>query len=96
MPDGSAIVYRVVDSEGDQETAEYYSVAISHTDGLIRPSPPELLFTMDPELYLNDFDIAADGGRFLFLRTTIAADSTTQPTLVTNWFTELKGLVATP
>jgi Tol biopolymer transport system component len=93
MPDGSKIVYK----DGDEET--YYSVTISETNGSIRPSPPELLFTLDPEKYSNatpDYDIAADGKRFLFTRTVGVADSTTQPTLVTNWFSELKELVAAP
>jgi hypothetical protein len=93
MPDGSKIVYK----DGDEET--YYSVTISETNGSIRPSPPELLFTLDPEKYSNatpDYDIAADGKRFLFTRTMGVADSTPQPTLVVNWFTELKELVAAP
>ncbi len=71
-------------------------MAISQTDGSIRPSPPERLFILDPETYSNGYDIAADGKRFLFRRTMGVADSTPQPTLVTNWFTEFKELVAAP
>jgi Tol biopolymer transport system component len=89
MPDGSKIVY----TDRDEET--YYSVAIFQTDGSIRPSSPELLFTLDPEKYSNRYDIAGDGKRFLLGRRAVL-DSTPQPMLVVNWFTELKELVAAP
>ncbi len=84
-PDGSEIIYV------DRTERKYYSVSVAAEDGMLRAQLPELILQLDDGGYWPDFDLSTDGKRFLFSRTGQAnVDSSHEPTLVVNWFEELR------
>ena len=84
-PAGLEIIYV------DYTERKYYSVSVAVEDGMLRAQLPELILQLDEGGYSLEFDLSTDGKRFLFRRTGQAvADSSLEPTLVVNWFKELR------
>jgi len=86
---GNEIVY--LDAHGQMMAV---SVGQTGTDELDF-SRPELLFDsgLGPDALDRDWDVSADGQRFLFLDAETRTDRTLELTLVQNWVDELKRLV---
>ncbi|MBI1825174.1 MAG: PD40 domain-containing protein [Planctomycetes bacterium] len=81
-PDGNEIIYRV-----DQKIM---AVSLSVQGDEIHASNPHMLFELKGNAYMGPFDVAADG-RFLFYRPAgEITNQSQQPTVVVNWFEELK------
>jgi WD40 repeat protein len=84
-PDGSEIIYV------DDTNSKYYSVSVAVQDGTFRAQLPELIFQMKKDEYSLAYDLSNDGKRFLFRRAGQAnVDSSRDPTLIVNWFKELR------
>jgi len=87
-PDGKEILYR---TDGGLS-----AVSVSVQDDTIRAQTPHQLFELKGARYSNMYDIAPDGNRFLFYRTAgETKEQSQQPTVVVNWFEELKAMVPT-
>ncbi len=80
----------------DAEQLIMHSVKFT-VDGMVfSPLAPETVFTLaDRKRYDNNFDISADGKRFLFVTETegTAKRVRREPTIVLNWTKELEALV---
>ncbi len=88
-PDGTELFYANNDSE-------YYSVTIEMKDNAVIPSTPKLMFKLPVNEYSKTFNVAPDGQRFLFERTTDAVgDQNDHPIVVVNWFRELREKMST-
>jgi Tol biopolymer transport system component len=88
-PDGTELFYT-------NSSGEFYSVSIDVKDGVLSPGGPKLMFELRDSSYAERFDVAPDGQRFLISRTQDSKTSGRQhPTLVVNWFAELKQKMAT-
>ncbi len=82
-PDGAEIFYR---GEG-----KLMAVAVSVQDDVFRAQNPRQLFELKGSGYSFSYDVAPDGNRFLFQRAAgEAKEQSLQPTVVVNWFEELK------
>jgi len=87
-PDGTELFY--TDGAG-----KYYSVAIDTTDGVLTPSAPTLMFELPDALYSDLYNVAPNGQRFLFRRFQGGEpDKRRHPTVVVNWFAELRDKMA--
>ncbi|MDO8631282.1 MAG: hypothetical protein Q7R41_12390, partial [Phycisphaerales bacterium] len=85
-PDGTEIFYR--------NDAKIMAVSVSVQDDTLHASNPRLLFELKGNAYSGPLDVAPDGNRFLFYRTAgEAKEQSQQPTVVVNWFEELKAKV---
>ena len=83
-PDGTELFYT-------NDDAEFYSVAIELRDGVLKPGSPELMFDLPDDTYSRGFDVAPDGQRFLLSRLQDSdARGRRTPTVVVNWFAELR------
>jgi len=82
-PDGTEIFYR---SEG-----KFMAVSVSLQEDTFRAQNPRLLFEIKGAAYNGPHDVASDGNRFLFFRTAGEGQEVSQqPTVVVNWFEEIK------
>ena len=89
LPDGAELFY--ADGAGN-----FYSVAIDAKDGALTPSSPKLMFRLPDALYSDWYNVAPDGQRFLFRRSQGGeTDKRRHPTVVVNWFAELREKMAT-
>jgi len=87
-PEGTEIFYRNED--------KIMAVSVSVQDDTLRAQNPHLLFEVKGNAYSGPFDVAPDGNRFLFYRTAgEAKEQSQQPTVVVNWFEELKAKAPT-
>ncbi len=76
--------------------SEYYSVAITVQDDVLIPGTPKLMFKLQDAAYSDFFDVAPDGQRFLFgMLPEKNGGMRIQPTVVVNWFKELREKMAT-
>ncbi|MCH7884508.1 MAG: protein kinase [Planctomycetes bacterium] len=88
-PDGTELFYT-------NDGSEFYSVAIEVKDDVLIPGIPKLLFKLSDNEYSDHFDVAPDGQRFLFSRLPgNEGDERIHPTVVVNWFKELREKMAT-
>jgi serine/threonine-protein kinase len=88
-PDGKEIFYR--------DEGKIMAVSVSVQDDTLRAQNPHLLFELKGSSYAGPFDVAPDGNRILFYRTAgEAKEQSQQPTVVVNWFEELKAKVPVP
>ncbi len=73
----------------------YYSVAIPVKDDVLIPGTPKLMFTLPDNEYSPLYDVAPDGQRFLFARSSdVVGDEQNHPIVVVNWFKELREKMA--
>jgi len=87
-PDGKEVCYR--------NDTQFMAVSVSAQDEGFRAQNPRLLFELKGGNYSFSYDMAPDGNRFLFHRTAgEAKEQSQQPTVVVNWFEELKAKVPT-
>ncbi len=87
-PDGTEIFYRSED--------KVMAVSVSVQEDTFRAQNPRLLFEVKGTQCLGPYDVAPDGNRFLFYRTVSEAkEQSQQPTVVVNWFEELKAKAPT-
>ena len=87
-PDGKEIFYR--------DEGKIMTVAVSVQDDTLRAQNPRLLFEFNANAYFGPYDVALDGNRFLFHRpASEAKEQSQQPTVVVNWFEELKAKAPT-
>ena len=87
-PDGNELFYT-------NGSGEYYSVAIAVKDDVLIPGTPKLMFTLPIGEYSETLEVAPDGQRFLFSKTPgNEGDGQNHPTVVVNWFAELKEKMA--
>ena len=82
-PDGTEILYR--------DEGKIMAVSVLVQENTLRAQNPRLLFEVNAGAYSGPHDVAADGNRFLFYRPAgEAKEQSQQPTVVVNWFDELK------
>ena len=82
-PDGKEIFY--------SEDGKIMAVAVALQEDTIRAQNPRLLFAVKGSIYNGPLGVSADGNRFLFIRPAgELAPQSQQPTVVVNWFEELK------
>lgn len=82
-PDGKEIFYRDED--------KILAVSVSVQEDTLRAQNPRQLFEVKGDAYAGPFDVAPDGNRFLFYRPAgDVKEQSQQPTVVVNWFEELK------
>ncbi len=87
-PDGTELFYT-------NFSGAYYSVAIAVKDDVLIPGTPKLMFKLLDDEYSEFFDVAPDGQRFLFARSSdIVGDQRSHPIVVVNWFKELREKMA--
>jgi len=87
-PDGKEIFYR--------DEGKIMAVPVSVQDDTFRAQNPHQLFELKGSGYSFTFDVAPDGNRFLFYRPAgEVKEQSQQPTVVVNWFEELKAKVPT-
>ncbi len=82
-PDGTEVFYWNED--------KIMAVSVSVQEDAFRAQNPRLLFEVKGNAYSGPWDVASDGNRFLFLRPAgEVKEQSQQPTVVVNWFEELK------
>jgi len=82
-PDGTEIFYRNDD--------KIMAVSVAVQEDTLRAQNPRPLFEVKRNAYIGPFGVAPDGNRFLFFRTAgEIKEQSQQPTVVVNWFEELK------
>lgn len=87
-PDGKEIFYQ---SEG-----KLMAVSVGIQEDTLRAANPRLLFEIKNFSYIGPHDVSADGNRFLFHRPAgDIKEQSQQPTVVVNWFEELKSKAPT-
>lgn len=87
-PDGKEIFY--------QAESKMMAVSVSIQDDVLRASSPRLLFEIKSFSYNGPHDVSSDGNRFLFYRPVgDIKEQSQQPTVVVNWFDELKAKAPT-
>jgi serine/threonine-protein kinase len=87
LPNGKELVYF--------NEWKIMTVPISIQDDVLQPSSPRQLFEVKNQSYVGPLDVSADGNRFLFIRPAGEInEQSQQPTVVVNWFEELKAKTA--
>jgi len=87
-PDGKEIFYR--------DEGKIMAASVSVQDDTFSAKNPQRLFEVKRDAYSGPLDVAADGNRLLFYRPVgDAKEQSQQPTVVVNWFEELKAKAPT-
>ena len=84
-PDGSEIVYRLLN--------QFFTVSVSSEGASFRAKSAQLLFDLKGAAYRFWYDISSDGQRLLLARSGEEQEDYREPTVVVNWFDELRAKV---